>query len=252
MVVVSLLVIHPSVCPLWIQHNLWSPFLKGFPRRISSRLGGWSGWKISWLNDLSLLFSRYRPSRMGKFLKPCFSIVLILLPPKYRYLRLFNPSHIFPLMVLSLLNSILTVEHIAFLMNDPGLISDILLFWRCIWEAKGGISSGMAVRLPYPAQYPSAGQSASESATLDQCTTITAAGIQSKELICKRTGFHKRVCFSGGSRISPRRGRQLPGGGGRQHTILAKTAWNWKNLGPGERVPGAPLRSATVFTRNVF
>ena len=85
-------------------------------------------------------------------------------------------------MVVSLLNSILIVEHMVFFMYDPGLMSDMLLFWRCIWGARGGISLGTAVRLPYPAQYPSEGQSASESATLDQCTTITAARIPEKEI----------------------------------------------------------------------
>ena len=54
--------------------------------------------------------------------------------------------------------------------------------------------------------------------------------------------------ISGGSRISPRRGRQLPRGDAniRFCHIFPKTAWNWKNLGPGGvRVPRAPLRSAT-------
>ena len=40
---------------------------------------------------------------------------------------------------------------------------------------------------------------------------------------------------SGGSRISPRRGRQLPGGGGRQHTILLnfpKNCMKLKEFGP--------------------
>ena len=59
---------------------------------------------------------------------------------------------------------------------------------------------------------------------------------------------------SGGSRISPRRGRQLPRGGAniRFCQIFPKTAWNWKNLGPGGGVPCAPLRSATVkYTQTV-
>ena len=50
--------------------------------------------------------------------------------------------------------------------------------------------------------------------------------------------------YSGGSRISPRRGRQLPGGVAniRICKIFPKTAWNWKNFGPqGEaRVPRTP------------
>ena len=53
---------------------------------------------------------------------------------------------------------------------------------------------------------------------------------------------------SGGSRISPRRGRQLPGG--RQHVILpifSKNCMKLKEFGPrgGRCVPRAPLRSAT-------
>ena len=57
------------------------------------------------------------------------------------------------------------------------------------------------------------------------------------------------MSISGRSRISPRRGRQLPRGANiRFCQIFPKTAWNWKNLGPqgGMRVPRAPLRSATV------
>ena len=49
---------------------------------------------------------------------------------------------------------------------------------------------------------------------------------------------------SGGSRISPRRRRQLPRGGAniRFWQIFPKTAWNWKNLDPqGVHVPRAPL-----------
>ena len=57
---------------------------------------------------------------------------------------------------------------------------------------------------------------------------------------------------SGGSGISPRRGRQLPRGGAniRFCHIFPKTAWNWKNLGPrrgGGRIPRTPLRSATAL-----
>ena len=53
--------------------------------------------------------------------------------------------------------------------------------------------------------------------------------------------------YSGGSRISPRRGRQLPGGWGwgRQHTILPnfpKNCMKLKEFGP-------PLRSATALDR---
>ena len=45
-----------------------------------------------------------------------------------------------------------------------------------------------------------------------------------------------RTPLSGGSRISPRRGRQLPGGGAniQFHQNFPKTAWNWKNLDPQE------------------
>ena len=42
--------------------------------------------------------------------------------------------------------------------------------------------------------------------------------------------------ISGGSRISPRRGRQLPGGGAPTYDFaknFPKTAWNLKNLDPG-------------------
>ena len=56
---------------------------------------------------------------------------------------------------------------------------------------------------------------------------------------------------SSGSRISPRRGRQLPGGGGRQDTILPnfpKNCMKLKEFGPrgGVHVPHTPLRSATA------
>ena len=59
---------------------------------------------------------------------------------------------------------------------------------------------------------------------------------------------------SGGSRISPRRGRQLPGGGGANLwfcQFLPKTAWKWRNFGPpggggGARPLRPPLRSATA------
>ena len=56
---------------------------------------------------------------------------------------------------------------------------------------------------------------------------------------------------SGGSRISPRRERQLPGGGGaniRFCQIFLKTVWNWNNLDRGgvPRVPlDPPLHSIT-------
>ena len=53
---------------------------------------------------------------------------------------------------------------------------------------------------------------------------------------------------SGGSRISPRRGRQLPGG--RQHMILPKFSKNCMKLKefgpPGGARPLCPLRSATA------
>ena len=57
----------------------------------------------------------------------------------------------------------------------------------------------------------------------------------------------KLILYSGGSRISPRRGANSPRGGAniRFCHIFPKTAWNWKNLGP----PGggaSPLRSATA------
>ena len=61
-------------------------------------------------------------------------------------------------------------------------MSGILLFWRWIWEACGGILSGTVVRVPYPAQYPSDGQSASDSASLDQYTTTTTQ-LEERELI---------------------------------------------------------------------
>ena len=51
---------------------------------------------------------------------------------------------------------------------------------------------------------------------------------------------------SGGSRISPRRGRQLPGG--HQHTILPnfpKNCMKLKEFGPPGGILRAPLRSAT-------
>ena len=63
-----------------------------------------------------------------------------------------------------------------------------------------------------------------------------------------RWGWEVEYQISGGSRISPRRGRQLPRGGAniRFCQIFPKTAWNWKNLAPREaHVPRAPLRSAT-------
>ena len=54
---------------------------------------------------------------------------------------------------------------------------------------------------------------------------------------------------SGGSRISPRRGRQLPGGGGANLwfcQISPKTAWKWRNFSfRGGASPAPPLRSAT-------
>ena len=59
------------------------------------------------------------------------------------------------------------------------------------------------------------------------------------------------IC-SGGSRISPRRGANSPGGANIWFCqMFLKTAWNWNNLDPqGVLVPGAPLRSATVFLIN--
>ena len=57
--------------------------------------------------------------------------------------------------------------------------------------------------------------------------------------------------ISGGSRISPKRGLQLPGGGGANIRFcqnFPKTAWNWKNLDPGGGAPVHPLRSATGDT----
>ena len=57
--------------------------------------------------------------------------------------------------------------------------------------------------------------------------------------------------ISGGSRISPRRGRQLSRGGAniRFCQIFPKTAWNWKNLDPqGGRASKILLcRSATAY-----
>ena len=50
----------------------------------------------------------------------------------------------------------------------------------------------------------------------------------------------------------PRGGCVNPWGGGHQHTILPifqKTAWKWRNFGPGggvPHIPRAPLSSATV------
>ena len=45
---------------------------------------------------------------------------------------------------------------------------------------------------------------------------------------------HSNTISSGGSRISPRRGRQLPGGAPTYDfaKISQKTAWKWKNLDP--------------------
>ena len=61
--------------------------------------------------------------------------------------------------------------------------------------------------------------------------------------------FKKSKRSSGGSRISPRRGRQLPRGE-RQHTILPyfpKNCMKLKEFGPGGRASLAPpLRSATA------
>ena len=66
---------------------------------------------------------------------------------------------------------------------------------------------------------------------------------------------------SGGSRISPRRGRQLPGGGGRSHTILPyfpKNCMKLKEFGPrGGRASLAPpldppldnVLNSKLFTR---
>ena len=58
----------------------------------------------------------------------------------------------------------------------------------------------------------------------------------------------KPYLVSGGYRISTRRGRQLPGGGGgganiRICRIFPKTAWNWKNLDSqgGRASPAPPL-----------
>ena len=58
----------------------------------------------------------------------------------------------------------------------------------------------------------------------------------------------RRSDSSGGSRISPRRGRQLRRGAPTYDfaKIFPKTAWNWKNLDRGG-VPHAPLRSATGY-----
>ena len=56
--------------------------------------------------------------------------------------------------------------------------------------------------------------------------------------------------FSGGSRISPRRGRQLPRGAAniRFRQNFPKTAWNWKNLDPRGGASKILLcRSATAF-----
>ena len=70
-------------------------------------------------------------------------------PPKNRYLRVFSPSHVFPLMVVSLLKSSLSVVQTVLLIKAPGWILDIWLSWRWIWEARAGISSGTIVRLPW-------------------------------------------------------------------------------------------------------
>ena len=57
--------------------------------------------------------------------------------------------------------------------------------------------------------------------------------------------------ISGGSRISPRRGRQLPGGGGAPTYDFAKFSQKLHEIeriwAPGGRVPRAPLRSATEY-----
>ena len=65
---------------------------------------------------------------------------------------------------------------------------------------------------------------------------------------------------SGGSRISPRRGRQLPRGGAniRFCQIFQKTAWNWKNLDPqGGTLPkfyyvDPPLVVFVTFALHLF
>ena len=57
--------------------------------------------------------------------------------------------------------------------------------------------------------------------------------------------------YSGGSKISPRRGHQLSRGGANTRfcQIFPKTAWKWKNLDPGA-CPSRPLRSATAIQYN--
>ena len=59
----------------------------------------------------------------------------------------------------------------------------------------------------------------------------------------------KKVDSSGGSRISQRRGRQPQSGVPTYYlAIFQKTAWKWKNFGPGGATrPMRPLRSATGF-----
>ena len=53
---------------------------------------------------------------------------------------------------------------------------------------------------------------------------------------------------SGGSRISPRRGRQFPGDGGRQHMILPKFPENCMKLKEFE--PGGGVQNFTMYIRH--
>ena len=65
--------------------------------------------------------------------------------------------------------------------------------------------------------------------------------------------FERKLCFlhvdiSGGSRISPRRGRQLPGG--RQHTILPNFPKNCMKLKEFGRPGGARAQNFTMWIRH--
>ena len=58
--------------------------------------------------------------------------------------------------------------------------------------------------------------------------------------------------YSGVSRISQRRGRQLSGGGGDTQfcQMFPKTAWNWKNLDAGRVHPTASSQICQWFTQS--
>ena len=79
-------------------------------------------------------------------------------------------------------------------------------------------------------------------------SNLTTHWLPLSQLIVTSERLLKSNHSSGGSRISPRRRRQLPGAPTYNFCqILPKTAWNLKNLDPrGAHVPRAPLRSAAA------